>query len=401
MKKYSRVYAKIDLDAVEANFRSMRANIKEGTRMVAVVKTDAYGHGAVQIARLAENYDYIWGFAVAAVEEAVLLRRSGIRKPILILGYTFEEDYPTLIREKIRPAVFQLETARKLSRAAEEIGESLAVHLALDTGMTRIGFKDNEASAAEIKEIQKLPGLVIEGMFTHFARADEKEKKYAREQLRRYCEFADRLEQEGVPIPMKHCSNSAGILELPDANLDAVRAGITIYGIYPSEEMDRVHFKLQPVMEWKSHITFIKEVEANVPVSYGGTFVTDRPMRIATIPVGYGDGYPRSLSNKGWVLIHGKKARILGRVCMDQFMVDVTGIEAEEQDEVTLMGRDGAQELSVDTLGALSGRFPYEFVCDIGKRVPRVYIRNGKAVEASDLLQPGGKPACTDGCGGC
>ena len=386
MSSFERIYAKIDLDAVEENFRLMRAGMKEDTEMIAVIKTDAYGHGALPIARLVEAYEYIWGFAVATVEEAVFLRKNGIQKPILILGFVFPQDYEILAEYEIRPAVFKLSMAKELSAAAEKRGKKIRIHLALDTGMTRIGFADTDASVEVIKKIADLPGLELEGMFTHFARADEKDKTSAKTQLARYLDFAEKLENSGIQIPLKHCANSAAIMELPEAHLKAVRAGITIYGIYPSDEMNRDAMKLKPVMELKSHIAYIKTVEANVPVSYGGTYVTEKRMRIATIPAGYGDGYPRSLSNKGYVLIHGKKAPILGRVCMDQFMVDVSSIPAKELDEVTLMGKDGQEELTVDTLGRLSGRFPYEFVCDVGKRVPRLYVKNGEAVGSSSPL---------------
>ena len=375
MKKYGRVWAEIDLDAIAGNYQAMRDRIREGTKMIAVVKTDGYGHGAVPIAGMLEPLDYIWGFAVATAEEAYTLRESGIRKPILILGYTFAEDYGRLAKGRIRPAVFKYDMAKQMSEAALAVGKRLPIHLALDTGMTRIGFADNEESVREIQKIRELPGIEIEGMFTHFARADELDKSHARAQLLRYIRFSKRLEEAGVPIPLKHCSNSAAILEMPEANIDLVRPGITGYGIYPSDEVSRESVPLKAAMSIKSRIVFIKEVEAGVPVSYGGTFVTERRTRIATIPVGYGDGYPRSLSNKGWVLIHGKKAPILGRVCMDQFMVDVTDIpEAGELDEAVLMGRSEGSFLGVDELGKLSGRFPYEFVCDVGKRVPRVYL---------------------------
>ena len=330
MEKHSRVCAEISLSAVEHNFRSMRANLKDGVRMIAVVKTDAYGHGAEKIARLVEDYDYIWGFAVATVEEGVRLRLAGIRKPILILGF--------------------------------------------DTGMGRIGLQPDEESADTAAAIAALENLRIEGLFTHFARADEADKESAMLQFRRYMRFCDLLKERGVEPEIRHISNSACIMELPRFHLDAVRAGITIYGIYPSDEVDRTKLDLRPVMALKSRITYIKEVPEGFPVSYGGTFVTSRPSRIATVPVGYGDGYPRLLSNKADVLIRGHRAPIVGRVCMDQLMVDVTGIEAEEFDEVTLLGRDGAEEITVDELGRLSGRFPYEFVCDITPRVPRVYV---------------------------
>lgn len=375
MRKHGRVWAEIDLDAIAGNYQAMRNKICDETKMIAVVKTDGYGHGAVPIARMLEPLDYIWGFAVAAAEEAYILRESGIRKPILILGYTFAEDYGRFAKEQIRPAVFKYDMAEQMSEAAVAAGGKIPIHLALDTGMTRIGFADNEESVREILKIQALPGIEIEGMFTHFARADELDKSHARAQSLRYIRFSERLKEAGVTVPLKHCSNSAAILEMPEVNMDLVRPGITGYGIYPSDEVSRESVPLKAAMSLKSQIVYIKEVEAGVPVSYGGTYVTEKRTRIATIPVGYGDGYPRSLSNKGWVLIHGKKAPILGRVCMDQFMVDVTEIpEAQELDEVVLMGESEGSFLGVDELGALSERFPYEFVCDIGKRVPRIYL---------------------------
>lgn len=374
MEKHSRVCAEISLSAVEHNFRSMRANLKDGVRMIAVVKTDAYGHGAEKIAHLVEDYDYIWGFAVATVEEGVRLRLAGIRKPILILGFTFPEDYETIVTQGLRPAVFKLSMARQLNEAAGKAGVITPVHIAVDTGMGRIGLQPDEESADTAAAIAALENLRIEGLFTHFARADEADKESAMLQFRRYMRFCDLLKERGVEPEIRHISNSACIMELPRFHLDAVRAGITIYGIYPSDEVDRTKLDLRPVMALKSRITFIKEVPEGFPVSYGGTFVTSRPSRIATVPVGYGDGYPRLLSNKADVLIRGHRAPIVGRVCMDQLMVDVTGIEAEEFDEVTLLGRDGAEEITVDELGRLSGRFPYEFVCDITPRVPRVYV---------------------------
>lgn len=374
MRKNGRITAYIHLEAVEQNFRSMKANLKEGTQMVAVIKTDGYGHGAVPIAKLVEPYDYIWGFAVAAFSEAVQLREAGISKPILILGYTFEEDYEEMVRSGIRPAVFTLEMAQQFSDTAARLGVCAPVHLAVDTGMSRIGVADTQDGVALAKAISDLPHIYIEGVFTHFSKADETDKAYAQMQLKRYIRFCDAIEDAGVPKVIRHCSNSAGILEIGEANLDMVRAGITIYGIYPSDEVSRETVKLTPVMELKSHVVYIKTIPAGTAVSYGGTYIAPDERRIATIPVGYGDGYPRSLSNRGSVLIRGQRAPIVGRVCMDQFMVDVTGLDVELLDEVTLLGRDGADEITVDELGHLSGRFPYEFVCDIGKRVPRVFV---------------------------
>ena len=382
MEKYSRVKALISLDAVEYNFEQMKKNIKEGTKIVAVIKADAYGHGAVPIARMIQEYDYIWGFATATAQEALQLRRAGIRKPVLVIGLVFEEYYEKLVENEIRMAVCDYETARKFDEAAKKKGKKGLIHLAVDTGMTRIGFKDDKECLEEIRCIYELSDVRIEGLFTHFARADEYDRSPAMVQLKRYLDFAELLEKNGIHIPLHHCSNSAGIIRVPEANLDMVRAGITIYGIYPSDEVEKDIVKLKPVMELKSHVSYVKDVQPDTEVSYGGTFVTSRPTRMATIPVGYADGYPRQLSGKGWVLIHGKKAPICGRVCMDQFMVDVTEIsDVKAGDEVTLLGRDGDEFISADTLGDLSGRFSYEFVCDINKRVPRIYLKDGKEQE--------------------
>ena len=379
MKKYNRVKAVVSLDAIAHNFEEMKRNIKEGTKIIAVIKADGYGHGARAIAKLIHDYDYIWGFATATPEEAIELRNAGVTKPVLILGLVFEEYYEELAALDVRLAVCDLESARKYAKAGEAVGKPVHIHLALDTGMTRIGFADVPESVEAIKAIAEIPGLFIEGMFTHFARADEYDRSPALVQLDRYVRFADLLEENGVHIPIRHCSNSAGIIRVSEANLDVVRAGITIYGIYPSDEVEKDIVKLTPAMELKSHVTYVKDVKPGTQVSYGGTYVTKRQTRMATIPVGYADGYPRQLSGKGWVLIHGQKAPICGRVCMDQFMVDVTDIaDVKAGDEVTLIGRDGDACISVDTLGNLSGRFSYEFVCEISKRVPRVYIKDVK-----------------------
>ena len=379
MKKFERVKAVVSLDAIAHNFAEMKKNIAKGTKIVAVIKADGYGHGAEAIARLIEDYDYIWGFAVATPEEALQLRTFGVKKPILILGIVFEEYFTEMIAKEIRLTVCTYEMAQKLSEEAQRQGRDVHIHIGLDTGMSRIGFADRQESVEEIKKISQLPNLKIEGMFTHFARADETDRSPAIDQLNRYLNFAKLLEDAGIQIPMKHCSNSAGIIRVPEANLNAVRAGITIYGIYPSNEVERDIVKLIPAMELKSHISYIKTVEPGAAFSYGGTFTAKKEMKVATIPVGYADGYPRSLSNKGWVLIHGKKAPILGRVCMDQFMVDITKIpDAKAGDEVTLIGKDGKEFISIEKFGDLSGRFSYEFACDISKRVPRVYIKDGK-----------------------
>ncbi len=368
-----RVMARIDLGAVRANFEMMHRKLRDGVKLCAVIKTDGYGHGAVPIAGMVQDYPWLWGFAVATAREAQELREAGIEKPILILGYVFEEDYEMLVRLDIRPAVFDLETAELLSAEALRQGKVLPVHIAVDTGMSRIGLSDDESGLAQAEEIAACRGLALEGIFTHFARADEKDKQNALNAAKRFTDFIEALAQKGIHPAIRHCSNSAGILEIPEVQLDMVRAGITIYGIYPSDEMDREANRLFPAMELISHVSFVKKIPEGTSVSYGGTFTADRDMEVATIPVGYGDGYPRSLSGRGCVLIRGRRCPILGRVCMDQFMVDVTGMDVKRGERVVLMGRCGEELISVDELGALSGRFPYEFVCDIGKRVPRVY----------------------------
>lgn len=379
MKRYDRVKAVVSLDAIAHNFEEMRKNIAADTKIMAVIKADGYGHGAQAIAMLIHDYPYIWGFAVATPEEAIELRDSGVTKPVLILGLVFEEYFPELISRDISLTVAGFSMAEKLDQEAGRQKKKVHIHLAVDTGMSRIGFADNEESVEEIRKIAGLENVQIEGMFTHFARADEKDKAPATAQLRRYLKFSELLENAGVRIPLRHCSNSAGIIRMPEANLNIVRAGITIYGIYPSSQVERDIVKLTPAMELISHLTFVKDIPVGTAVSYGGTFVAEKPVRVATVPVGYADGYPRSLSGKGWVLIHGKRAPILGRICMDQFMVDVTDIpEAQPGDKVILIGKDGKEEISIEGFGDLSGRFSYEFACCIGKRVPRIYLKDGK-----------------------
>lgn len=379
MKKFERVKAVVSLDAIAHNFEEMKKNIADGTKIVAVIKADGYGHGAEAIARLIEGYEYIWGFAAATAEEAIQLKDAGVKKPVLILGLVFEEYFQELIQKEVRMTVCDYDMAKALSEEAVRQGRQVHIHIGLDTGMSRIGFADKPESVEEIKRIAALSNIEIEGMFTHFARADETDKSPAEDQLKRYLAFVELLEKAGVQIPLKHCSNSAGIIRMPEANLNMVRAGITIYGIYPSAEVERDIVKLLPAMELKSHVAFVKDLPAGTAISYGGTFASETDLRVATIPVGYADGYPRTLSNKGWVLIHGQKAPILGRICMDQFMVDVTHIaDVKHGDEVTLIGRDGDESIHIDELGDLSGRFSYEFACDISKRVPRVYIKDGR-----------------------
>ncbi len=389
LAKYKRIYAAVDLDAIRYNLEQMQKKIAPGTKIMGVVKTDGYGHGAVPIARELEPLDYMYGFATATAEEAVILRKSGIQKPILVLGYVFPDFYEEMIEKDIRLTVFRPDMVRQLAESAKGLCRKANVHLKVDTGMSRIGVRPDEEGVELAKEILSMPELVLEGIFTHFARSDEKDKSYTEKQLLLFRQFTDRIKEEtGYQAPVCHCSNSAAILEMREADLDAVRAGIALYGLWPSAEVTGDTVSLKPAMELKSRIIFVKEVGAGTPVSYGGTFVAPKEMRVATIPVGYGDGYPRGLSGKGYVLVHGKRAPILGKVCMDQFMADVTDIpETAEGDSVTLAGRDGREEITLEELGELSGRFNYELACCIGKRVPRIYLKSGKVVGTKDYFQ--------------
>lgn len=385
--KYMRVYASVNLDAIKSNLEQMKSNIQKDTMITAVIKTDGYGHGAVPIAHEIEEYSYLFGFAVATIEEAVILRKSGIKKPIIILGFTFPDAYKDIVTYDIRPAVFKEDMARELSMEAVKQKKTVHFHLKVDTGMSRIGMMPEESSIPLVQIIKNLPNVEIEGIFTHFAKADMMDKGPTDIQIKKFTSFIEKLENADIRIPIHHCSNSAGIVEIPDANMDMVRAGITLYGLWPSDEVKQDIISLTPVLELKSHIVYIKEIESGTQVSYGGTYQATDKRRIATIPVGYGDGYPRSMSGKGYVLIKGKKAPILGRVCMDQFMVDVTDIqEAEEFMEVTLIGKDENEILSMEEIGTISGRFNYELACDLGKRIPRVYLKNGKEVKTKDYF---------------
>lgn len=387
MKPYTRVYAEIDLDAVVHNMQAMQAGLAAGAKMIGVVKTDGYGHGAAPVAHAIDAY--VAGYAVAAIEEARNLQLHGITKPILILGATHPSRSRELAEYGIRPAIFTMEQAEALSEAALELNRGrAAVHLAVDTGMSRIGLSCDEAGACLAAEIGRLPGIWVEGIFTHFARADEADKAPAMRQWEKYREFIRLTEEKGLTVPIHHAANSAAIIELGGTHWDMVRAGISIYGMYPSDEVERTEVKLWPVMSLHSFVTYVKEIPAGTEVSYGGTFKAERATKVATVPIGYGDGYPRNLSGKGSVLIRGQRAPILGRVCMDQLMADVTDIPGVRVDDpVTLIGRDGEERITVEELARAGGGFHYEIVCDIGRRVPRVYMRDGRVVGTKDYFE--------------
>ena len=375
MENYKRVCAKINLNNIKENYLGMVKVVGSQSRFFAVIKADGYGHGAVEIAKMLEKEDSLYGFAVATAEEALELRNHGITKPILVLGYTFPDSYERLAHNNIMPTVFREDSLAELSAAAKKTGHIIKVHVKVDTGMHRIGIAPNESGLDFVEKLLATEGVELEGIFTHFARADEFDKSDALRQNKTFQDFVSEVEERfQIQIPYKHSANSAGILELKDSYLDLVRAGVALYGMWPSEEVSKEIVQLKPALSLYSHVVYLKEIHKGDAVSYGGTFVAEKNMRVATIPVGYGDGYPRSLSGKGYVLIRGKKAPILGRVCMDQFMVDVTEIpEAQMDDLVTLIGTDGDLEITIEELGDISGRFNYELACDLGKRIPRVY----------------------------
>lgn len=383
----NRVYLKIDLDAICSNIKAVMDKVGDKTQVMAVVKADAYGHGAIEVAKALSEIGTDC-FSVATVGEALALRRAGITKPIMILDFVFPNQFETIIRNDIILTVFQYDIAKQLNVAAGEMGTTAHIHIKVDTGMGRIGYIPCSESVDEICRIAQLPNIEIDGIFTHFACADMSDKTSMHKQEKLFNDFVDEVEARGVKIPVKHICNSAAIIDKDDGFMDMVRSGIVTYGLYPSDEVNKDKLKVKPAMELRSVVINVKTIHEGSTVGYGSTYVAQKPTVIATIPVGYADGYPRMLSNKGDVLIHGKRARIVGRVCMDQFMVDVTDIpDVSTGDSVTLIGRDGDETITCDEIGEISGRFNYEFLCCITRRVPRVYIRNGKTVKIVDYLE--------------
>ena len=373
---------KIDLDAIAENMDAIRE--KAGVPVMAVVKADAYGHGAVQVARLLQGKCAF--FCVSSILEAMELRQAGLTTPILILGYTPVEAFPTAIREGIRPTIYRLEDAEALSEAAQLLELPARFHFAVDTGMSRIGFQVTESDADVCARIASLPGLYAEGLFSHFATADCADLSRAEAQAQRFAEFDEMLRVRGVKIPIRHLNNSAGLMNFATP-YEMVRSGIITYGMYPSDEVDPGLLALRPALQWLSRVTHVKTLPAGREISYGGTYVTKSDTVVATIPVGYADGYRRNLSGKFYVLIRGQKAPILGRICMDQMMVDVTHIPgAAVGDQVTLVGSDGGETIAMEEISAQADSFNYEFVCGISRRVPRQYVQGGKTVHSVHYL---------------
>ncbi|MCR6513914.1 MAG: alanine racemase [Clostridium sp.] len=379
------VWAEIDVDAIEDNIKEIKKIVKD-KEVIGVVKADAYGHGAIDTASiLLENgADRL---AVAVISEAIELRENGITKPLMILGYTplsFKED---LVKYDIEQTVFNLEYAKELSDFAIKNNTKAKIHIKIDTGMGRIGFLPNEESIDEIEKISKLQGIEIIGLFTHFSTADEEDKEYTKLQVEKYKKIVDELDKRGVNTGIKHVSNSAAIIDLEEYYFDAVRPGIILYGYYPSNEVKKDKIKIRPALTLKSNIIHLKTVEEGTYISYGRSYVTEGKRTIATLPIGYADGYTRLLNGKAKVIIRGKLAPVVGKICMDQCMVDVTDIDGVSVgDEVILLGRDGNIKNDADDLAKMLGTINYEIICMIGRRVPRVYKHNGKIIKTRNYV---------------
>lgn len=379
MYEYHRLLAEINLDAIGNNIREIKSIIKQDTQLLAVVKADAYGHGAEEVSKVC-LYNGADQLAVATCDEGVQIRQWSIQVPILILGNTVEGQLETVINYGLTQAIFRYETAKLMSDIAAKLGKTALVHIKIDTGMSRIGFLPTDESIAEIERIFALPNLKVTGIFTHFATADEKDKTFTNVQYKRFRYVTDTLNNKGYKDFIRHCANSGAILDMPDLQLDMVRAGIIIYGMYPSSEVTHP-INLIPAMSLKSQISYVKYLEENVSVGYGRTYFTTHRTKVATVPIGYADGYSRAFSNKARVIVNGQYAPVIGNVCMDQMMIDVSDIaDVKDGDSVIIMGSDSENTVSAEELASISNTINYEIVCNVGKRVPRVYIKNGEII---------------------
>lgn len=379
-------YVQVNLDNLIHNFDEIRRNIKEGTMIMPVIKANGYGHGSVELGKL---YKEIGAerLAVSLLNEGVELRRAGINGPLMILNYTPSYQMDTVVANDLIQSIYRYEDAFNLSKVAGEMGKIVKIHIKIDSGMGRVGFLPNDDSVSDIIRISKLSNLEIEGIFTHFAKADETDKSFTRLQFDRFMKIVANLEKEGLSIPIKHVSNSAAIIDHPEYNLDLVRPGIMLYGYYPSFEVDMNRIHLKPAMTLKAIISNVKDVEKDTGISYGHIYHTERKSKIATVPIGYADGYSRLLSKKAEAFIKGKLVPVVGRICMDQLMLDVTDVEdVKPGDEIVFFGEGVRGYPSVDEVSEKLGTINYELVCMMGRRLPRVYLRNGKIVKQLDYL---------------
>lgn len=381
-----RAWAQIDLNALQYNYNVVKSMINPRSKIMCVVKADAYGHGAKRLSKEFSKLGADW-FAVSNLEEAMQIRKAGVNKPILILGYTPVNMVQVLSDNNISQAAISEDYAKKLSLRAEKINKKIKVHIKLDTGMNRIGILDQndiqrKNAVKSIENILNMSGLIVEGLFTHFAVADEgiDGEDYTRMQYENFkCVISD-LKEKGIKIPLCHCCNSAAIIDYPDMDMDMVRPGIILYGLLPSNKL-KSKLRLKPVMQLKSTVSLVKEIDAGVKISYGGNFISDKKMKIATVPIGYADGYPRYMSGKGEMIVKGKRAKIVGRICMDQLMLDVTDIDGVNQgDIVTVLGGEKESRISANDIADINNTINYEIICLVGKRVPRIYYKDGKFV---------------------
>lgn len=380
---YRPTWAEVDLGAIEHNIRAFKKYVANDVAIMAVVKANAYGHGAVPVAEAAIRAGATH-LAVASVEEGIELRQKGITAPILILGVTPPAGAEAVVSYELSQAVFQRDVLIALSQAAQKLGKRASVHVKIDTGMGRIGLTHPAEAVDFVRQAADLPGIWIEGIFSHLATADEEDKSYMWEQVRRWNTVMKALEQAGIHIPLRHLCNSAAAIEQPELHQDMVRIGIAMYGIYPSRAVRKDVVALRPALSFKTRIAHIKSVSKGQFISYGATYQTEKEERIATISVGYADGYSRHLSNRGFVLVGGKRCPIVGRICMDQCMVNVTGVPAKVGDEVVLYGSQGEESISLDEVASWIGTISYEITCVLNKRVPRIYMRDGKIVGSPD-----------------
>lgn len=387
MEKLNRSWAEVNIDNIMNNICEIRRIVPKSTEIMGVVKADAYGHGVVEVSHTILK-NGASRLAVSLIDEAIQLRLKGFDCPILILSYADPARADEIILNNLTQTVYSYELAKALSDSAVLLNRKVKIHVKIDTGMTRVGFMPGYSTVKSIVEISALPNIIVEGIFTHFASADEKDKTYTYQQFEKFMGICNELGRIGIHIPIKHVSNSAAIIQFPQMHLDLVRPGIILYGLYPSDDVDKSILNLKPAMSLKTNIILVKNAEKGTCVSYGRTFVTERESVIATLPIGYADGYSRLLSSKSSVLINGQLAPVIGRICMDQCMVDITDIDGSVSlgDEVVLFGTQADNNISVDDLAKAMGTINYEIVCIIGKRIPRAYLQDGQLKRVLNYL---------------
>ncbi len=384
MLKNQRVWAEVDLDRIAHNTRIIK-EISQKAELMAIVKADGYGHGALEVSK-AMLFSGAESLGVAILEEGIDLRKNNICEPILILGYTPENKLSQTINYDLIQTVFHKEMAKKLSEEAVRLHKLSQIHIKLDTGMGRLGFLPSEKSIDEIMEISKLPNIKLTGIYTHLADSDSKEREFTETQYKIFKDFTDALYERGLKGLKRHISNSGGIAQYPHMGMDMVRSGILLYGIAPSFDVNVKELGLLPAMSFKTKVSYIKELEEGVSISYSRTYFTSRKTTVATVPVGYADGYSRLLSNKAKVIINGAYAPVIGNICMDQFMIDVTDIDGvTEGTEIVLMGEEKGLEITAEDIARIEGKISYEVLCCIGKRVPRIYKKNGREIKMVNL----------------